>query len=323
MEVHQLKCFAAVVEEGGFNRACTRMLMTQPAISYQIKQLESELSTKLFTRRPRGVSITDSGRMLYHHVQEILEAVRRAEHSLERLQDGVAGEVRVGTVNSIGMYLLPEVLKSLREKYPLVRPVILYRNATEILQSLRSNLVDLAILANPAPDRRFRQEVIFEELVSLYCGRQHPFWQKQEVTLQELKQTPLIALTNENPTGHMVQEHLARLGLDWEPIVSSDNVETVKKMVEIGLGVAFLPDMVMTQDIVIGKRHASRFARFTIPPLLKRRIVLMTWKRVEMSAACTSLVALMRSDCAERMQAQGGSVVDEEDHAAPETNAVR
>ena len=305
MEIHQLHCFIAVVEEGGFNRACTRLLMTQPAISYQIKQLETELSVRLFTRRPRGISITDAGRTLYHHVQEIFEAVRQAEHSIERLQNGVAGEIRVGTVNSVGMYLLPEVLKAMREKYPKVRPVILYRSASEILRALRSNQVDMAILANPVPDKRFRQEVVFEELTSLYCGRIHPFFKKDEVTLDDLRGTPLVALTSENPTGQMVQEHFARLSLPWEPVVSTDNVETVKKMVEIGLGVAFIPDMVMTQDIIPAKRSASRFARFTIPPLLKRRIVLMTWKRVGTTPASAALISLLRAHCSKRADRTG------------------
>lgn len=309
MELHQLRCFLAVAEEGGFNRASSRLRMTQPAISYQIKQLEQELGVPLFHRRPRGITPTDAGRVLFHHAREVFEMIRRTHHALERLSNGVVGEVRIGTVNSIGMYLLPEVLKEMRKKYPEARPTILYRNSSEIMEALASNQVDMAILANTAPDRRFRQETILEERVSLVCGRSHPFFERTEVRPSELKDVHFICLTEENPTGRLVRDHLARLGVTGEPVVSTDNVETVKKMVEIGLGVAFLPDMVTSQDILCGMRHAGRFARIEAPPALTRRIVLVTWKHFELSPAAAAFIALLRAECAEWRDCGGtGSV---------------
>ncbi len=295
MELHQLRCFIAVSEEGGFNRASARLRMTQPAISYQIKQLEKELGLPLFHRRPRGISPTDAGRVLFRHARDLVEMVRRTQHALERLSDGVAGEVRLGTVNSVGIYVLPEVLQTMRVKYPGARPTVLYRNSDEIMDALLSNQVDLAVVANPPLDRRLRYEPILEENISLTCGRSHPFYERTEVKPAELKGIDFVSLTTENPTGQLVRDHLARLGVDVEPVVSTDNVETVKKMVEVGLGVAFLPDMVTSQDVACEMRLGGKFARLKVPPTLTRRIVLVTWRQLELSPASMACVEELRA----------------------------
>ncbi|MBC8425852.1 LysR family transcriptional regulator, partial [bacterium] len=91
MELRQLRCFMAVVEEGGFNRSTTRLHMTQPAISYQIKLLEADLGMPLFYRLSRGISPTEAGRGLYPHALKIEDSVPQAQQALERLSDGVAG----------------------------------------------------------------------------------------------------------------------------------------------------------------------------------------------------------------------------------------
>jgi DNA-binding transcriptional LysR family regulator len=285
----------AVVEEGGFNRATTRLHMTQPAISYQIKLLEAELGMPLFYRRSRGISPTEAGRVLFQHARKIEETVRQAQQALERLTDGVAGEVRIGTVNSVGIYFLPEILQSMRGKFPSARPTVLYRNSYEIIDALLSNRVDLALVANPQPDRRLRQETIFEERVSLVCSRTHPFFGRENIRPTELRGQPFASLTAENPTGQLVRDYLAKLGVNVETVVSTDNVETVREMVEAGLGVAFLPDMVTSRGIACEGRPLGTFSRIQVTPPLTRRIVLVTWKQVDPTPAVTAFINELRA----------------------------
>jgi DNA-binding transcriptional LysR family regulator len=297
LELHQLRCFLAIVEEGGFNRATTRLHITQPALSYQIKQLEQELGATLFHRRPGGVSPTDAGRVLAQHAREVMEAVRRTTRAVEKLAEGVVGEVRIGTVNSVGIYFLPQVLWNMREKFPSARPTVLYRHSNEIMEALLANQLDVALVADPRPDRRLRQEVIIQERVSLVCGRSHPLYGKPLVRPSEIKGLQFISLSPASPTGRLIREHLARLGVNVEPVVSTDNVETVKKMVEVGMGVAFLPDMVTSQDIPCDERanNTGRLARIEVGPPLTRRIVLVNWKHIDLSKAATAFVKELRS----------------------------
>ncbi len=294
MELHQLTCFMAVVEEGGFNRATARLHMTQPALSYQIKQLENELGASLFYRRPRGVSPTEAGRVLFQHAQEILEAVRRARNAIERLSEGVGGEIRIGTVNSIGIYFLPDVLQRMRELFPEARPTVLYRNSDEIMEALLQNRIDLALVANPRTDRRLVQEPVVTERVSLVCGRPHPFFGRKSVKPSELKGMAFVSLTPETPTGALIRDHLAKMGITVDTVVSTDNVETVKKMVEVGLGLGFLPDMVTRNDVVCGDQTAGKLCRIDVGPMITRKIVLVTWKQFEVSRAAAAFMDLMR-----------------------------
>ncbi len=296
MELHQLRCFMAVMEEGGFTRATTRLHITQPALSYQIKQLEQELETPLFHRRAGGVCPTEAGRVLSQHAREVMEAVRKARRAVEELAEGVVGEIRIGTVNSVGIYFLPQILWNLREKYQQARPTVLYRHSDEIIDALLSDRLDLALVANPRTDRRLRQETIVEERVSLVCGRSHPLFGKTAVRPSDLKGLQYVSLSPESPTGELIREHLSRLGVSLEPVVSTHNVETVKKMVEVGLGVAFLPDMVTAADVSCEDRvdRSSRLARIRVGPTLTRRIVLMTWKDLEMSRAISAFIEELR-----------------------------
>src|SRR5512138_2805961 len=113
--LNRLHCFEVVVEEAGFKRATARLHITQPALSYQMKHLEEELGVQLFVRRPGGVTLTDAGRLLFTHVQRVSAAIRETERAVKELP--AVGEVRIGTVNSIGTYFLPQVLSAVHERH--------------------------------------------------------------------------------------------------------------------------------------------------------------------------------------------------------------
>jgi DNA-binding transcriptional LysR family regulator len=186
------------------------------------------------------------------------------------------------------------VLRCVREKYPKVHPTVLYRHSREIMDALLSNRVDLALVANPGPDRRLRQETIIEERVSLVCARSHPFFGRRVIRPSELKGQQYVSLTVENPTGELIRSFLTRMGVDMDPVVSTDNVETMKKMVEVGLGVAFLPDMVTSSDVACSGQ-LGQFARVEVGPPLIRSIVLVTWKKPGLSPAVSAFAEELRA----------------------------
>ena len=276
--LNRLHCFEVVVEEGGFKRATSRLHITQPALSYQIKHLEDEMGAQLFDRRPGGVTLTDAGRLLLTHAQRVAATVRDAQRAIKDLSE--AGEVRVGTVNSIGTYFLPRLLWSVRERCPGTRPLV-YREADETIEALLGNHVDLAILANPRADRRLRYEPLFEEHVSLVVGRPHPFFGQREVTREQLARAQFVVLSQQTPTGRLVHRHLERLRIEPEAVVTTENVELAKRMVEIGIGVAFLPDMVTERDCL----PDGALQRCHVEPPLVRQIVLVTWNESSESPA--------------------------------------
>ena len=295
MDFHQLSCFLAVVEEGSFNRAATRLHKTQPAISYQIKQLESELSVQLLHRAARRIIPTQAGQVLAEHAREVVELLRRSRQAVAQLSERVAGEIRIGTVNSVGIHFLPDVLRAMNSSYPLVRPTLLYRNSPEIMSALLSNRLDLALVSNPPAHRKLQFEVILKEKVSLVVGPSHPFHGRDSVRPNELEGVPFISLTTETPTGEIIRDFLQRLGLNVDPVVFTDNVETVKKMVEVGIGVAFLPDMVTSENVACDGGPPGILSRVEVGPPLTRSIVLVTWKHLVMTPAVAAFIEELRT----------------------------
>ncbi len=290
--LNRLHCFEVVVQESGFKRATARLHITQPALSYQMKHLEGELGVQLFVRRPGGVSLTDAGRLLYAHVQRVSAAVRRAEEAVKELP--AVGEVRIGTVNSIGTYFLPQVLAAVHERHQATIPSLYRARSDDHIEALLANQVDLAILADPRIDKRLHYETLFEERVSLVSSRSHPFFGQKAIRPQQLEGAPLVALSTQTPTGALVQKYLERLGVRVEPVVSTEDVLTVKRMAEMGIGAAFLPDMVTQRDIVTRANPDARLFRSEIEPPLTRRVVLVTWDEVPSSRAVAAVVEEVR-----------------------------
>ncbi len=293
MELHQLQCFIAVLEEGGFKRATARLGITQPALSYQIKRLEEELGVQVFHRGPAGISPTEAGRVLLDHAHQVIAAVREAHQAVRELSGGVTGEIRIGTIKCVGVYFLPRVLWEIRAKHPMVRPRLLYGDSDEILASLLANRLDVGLVVDPPPDRRFDQQSVFEEQISLVSGPGHPFYGRPSVGLDEIRSAQFVSLSPQTSTGALVRSYLDRLGLDIVPAVSTDNVETVKRMVESGMGVAFLPDMATNEDIEAEGR-LGRLARSAIEPTLSLPLALVTRSESRRSLALDAFIDEVR-----------------------------
>lgn len=293
MELTQLQCFIAVLEEGGFKRATARLGITQPALSYQIRRLEEELGVQVFHRGKSGVTPTEAGRALEQHAHQVIEAVREAQRAVREMSGGVSGEVRVGTIKCVGTYFLPHVLLGLRARHPLVRPRIEYRDSDELIETLRANRLDVAMAVDPPPDDRFESVGVFDEQISLVSGPTHPFYGRRTVDLEELKGVPFVSLSPKTSAGSLIRTYLERAGIAVSPAVSCDDVETVKRMVEAGMGVTFLPDM-STSDDVGRPGRPGRLWRSEVEPTLSLPLALVTWRGVNQSLALDAFVAEVR-----------------------------
>lgn len=270
-----MRCFLLVAEEGGFNSATVRTGITQPALSYLIKQLEDELGVPLFHRRARSVVPTDAGRVLLRHAPEIISAVHAAHQSVHELTNGVSGELHIGAVNSIGTYFLPPLLQKLCTASPMVRPIVADRSGDDLMDALLSNRLDVVLAADPVQDHHLRHEHLFDDPILLVCRAGHPLVGRPSIAPAEIPVSELITLSPRRPTGGLVERYLAEQGVAARPHVSIDNIDTAKRMVEEGMGIALLPDMVTAEDVPSDGCPAL-LGRVALNPPLARRIVLVT-----------------------------------------------
>ena len=222
MELRQLKYFIAVADKGGFAAATAILPVKQQTLLGQIRQLENELGLSLFHRGAGELRLTEAGRIFTRYAQEVLRTADKARRAMDDHKDGdVSGEIRIGTVDSVGIYFLSPVLRNMREKYPGLRPTVLYRNSNEILDALLSDRIDVALVDNPRPDRHMRLETIIEEQISLVCGRMHHLFERKYIRPKDIEGLHVISLSDDTATGRLVQNYLSRLGVRVKPVAST------------------------------------------------------------------------------------------------------
>ncbi len=295
MELYRLHCFQVVVEEGGVKRATSRLHITQPALSYQIKQLEHEVGAQLLHRLPGGVRPTEAGRVLFRQAQEIDGTLREAREAIKALANAATGEVRIGTIHCVGIYLLPRIIWRMRHLAPTLRATVVYREADEIIEELLANKLDFGLLVDPPTHRRLHYELLLEDPISLVTSTSHPLGKSLTVDPGRLGDTPLITLSSGKPTGRLVRNYLRDNGVASEPTASIDDVESIKRMVELGMGAAFLPDMVTEGEIAGPGNPDGRLCRLRLNPSLARRVYLVTWKDGAIPRADTTFIEALRA----------------------------
>lgn len=296
MDLDQLASFVAVVEEGGLHAASARLGRSETTISNKIRRLEREVGASLFRGKNGKQTPSEAGRVLFRYAQEVVDGTRDAQYALQDLNgDLVTGEVRVGAMDCICQQFLPHVLQSLQEQHPKIQPSVLcHSSAAAIIDELLSDRLDMALVDHPRFDRRLRFETIVQERISLVCGRPHPFWGKTSVKPAELKGHPFIEICPSSTVGQLVRDYLSRLGIGVDNVMSTDNVETAKKMVEIGYGLAFLPDMVTRLDIPCHGAPTGNLARIEVHPPCTRRVDLVTWRNAKPSRAPAAFLGELR-----------------------------
>lgn len=292
MELHQLQCFVDVVEKGGFRRATAGLEMTQPALSYQIKQLEDELGVALFHRRAGGVAPTEAGRVFLEHARTVIAAVREAHRAVHEMAEPSA-ELRIGCLPCIGTYFIPDVLQEMQARHPAVRPKLCYGDSAGLIEVLLAGHLEVALVADAPPDPRVRQEVVMQDRISLISGPGHPLHRRPSVDVHEVKDVQLVMLSTKSSTGAFIRRYLEAQGVNVQPVLSSDDPETLKMLVEEGMGACFLPDMATRAELVASGGSGPLF-RSAVEPRLVRNVIVATRSGVENPPGLDVFIQLVR-----------------------------
>jgi DNA-binding transcriptional LysR family regulator len=269
LSLDHLQTFADVVELGSFSAAAQRLNLTQPAISLQIKQLETRLGVRLIDRVGRRAHPTAAGRDLLGHARRINEAVAAALDAMVYHREGSIGRVRLGTGATACIYLLPAALRALKEKFPSLEIVVSTGNSPDILKALEQNAVDVALVTLPAPGRIFRVTAVCEdELVAIFPrSAERP---PARVTAVVLAERPLVLYETGGHARRVVDDWFLRAGLAAKPIMELGSVEAIKKLVGAGMGCAVLPQLAVGRNGAADGLHVR-----PLTPRLRRKLGLV------------------------------------------------
>jgi LysR family transcriptional regulator, low CO2-responsive transcriptional regulator len=252
MEFDQLRFFVDLVREQSFTKVAERNFITQPAVSLSIQKLEDELGTRLLERTTRKVLVTEEGRILYDYAREILEKAQEVKTVLQERQDKVLGSIRLATVHSVGLYELPASLKEFIRRYPEVHIHIEYKLADQVYHAVADGDADLGLVAYPEQRSGLTAVPFFEDELVLICNEEHPLADWKQVRLSDLGGHAFVAFQSDIPTRRAIdaimKEHAVRVDIRMQ----CDNIEVLKKMVEVGLGISLVPLLSVREEARCG-----------------------------------------------------------------------
>ncbi|MBI4233718.1 MAG: LysR family transcriptional regulator [Chloroflexi bacterium] len=259
MDAAQLQGFVEVARQGSFTRAARALFLSQPALSARIHTLEREVGETLFHRMGRGVRLTEAGRSFLPYAERVLESLRQGQEALTASHSAWAGKLHLATARVIGTYVLPGILQRLRERYPGIDVTIRTGRSYQVLESVVAEEVQVGLgrtLLHPEVD----SVRLYDEEIVLVTHPSHPFALRREATIYEVGQEPLI-LYDRDSSYFVLIDRVCREG-DILPkvIMNLDSIEATKRMIELGLGVSFLPKHSIARELELGTLAEVRLA---------------------------------------------------------------
>lgn len=255
MELDDLRLFCHLIETASFSRAAERSFISQSAVSQRLRALERDFGQTLLDRgKGKGrITPTEAGRILYEGAKPLLNQADELELRLRGLSDEVAGTVRVATVYSVGLHALPGRLKPFLASHPKVNVHLEYSQTAKVYQDVLSGAVDVGIVACPTERNGIEVVPFSNEAISLICASEHPFARQSSVRLADLEGQPFIAFDDDIPTRGLIDDRLRHAGVKVRIIMAYDNIETLKNLVEIGSGIALVPEDTVRQEARAGQ----------------------------------------------------------------------
>ena len=252
MELSQLTIFLTVASEKSFSRAAQRLSRTQPAVSLAIQRLEAELGEKLLDRSLKDGTLTDAGKIVLEYAQKFENGRRELKNALTELRNQYTGRLIIGANESGALYLLTHI-RRFRELYPGVKIEVRRALSRNIPTEVLDNSLDLGVVSYRPGDRNLYSTVIYHDAVAFIVHPQHRFAAQKSISIRDLAKETIIAHNIASPYRQMVldafQKHRVPLKMDIE----MPTVETIKKMVESGMGVAFVPRMCAQSEMATGR----------------------------------------------------------------------
>lgn len=244
-DLQQLHAFVAAAERGSFRAAAEQIHLSPPALSRRIEGLETALGARLFHRTTREIRLTSLGRVFLDRARAALDDLESAMLSVSDIAATRTGRVTVGCVSSAAVYFLPAVVRSFTEKYPGIRLRVVDEPANQVLAAVIAGEADFGIsfMRTRVPEIDFEQ--IHVDPFVLALRRDHPLAKRKSVTWAELGQERLISVARSSGNRQLLDDALAKAGMNPPTAVEVSHISTLLGMVEAGLGVAVAPRMAL------------------------------------------------------------------------------
>ncbi len=260
MHIETLKIFCDLADLRSFSKTAEKHLLSQSAISQQVAQLELVLRCQLLDRKKRPLELTTAGEVFYKACKDILDRYEQLKSELHIVKSSESSRINVVAIYSIGMHTLPDYVKKFMVSYPHVNVHIEYLAAEKIYESVLSGDVDMGIVAVPRRDKKLDVYDFEDEPLVLACSPKHDMAHESSIDIHRLQFERFIAFERTVPTRAWIDGILHRYNIVIRPVMEFDNIETIKRAVEINSGVSILPQTAILQEAASGTIKAIPFS---------------------------------------------------------------
>ena len=251
MDIANLKAFVSIANSGSFSKASEELFLTQPAISKRIAVLESEIGSALFDRIGRRVRLTEAGDTLYTHAQRILKEIDNARLSIANLSDTVQGELKIATSHHIGLHRLPSVLTHYVANYPEVDLAIEFMDSEDACKLIEAGEIELAIVTLPLkPVANLLKKLVWDDPLCFVVNKTHEL-ATADISLDELTRHAAVLPSHGTFTREVIQQLFAKNQLSLNIRMSTNYLETIKMLIQVGLGWGVLPESMVDDELKV------------------------------------------------------------------------
>lgn len=243
MHIETLKVFCDLVELQSFSLAAERNFVTQSAVSQQIKSLEVKFDRRLLerVRGRRDVRLTPAGEVFYEESKNVLDAFDLLNENMNKLVGRIAGVVKVATVYSVGLHELPPKVREFMSKFPSAKIDLEYSRTTRVVRDVLKGHFELGVVAFPEPRRGLTIVPMASDRLVLICPPDHPLAKKESIKVTEIKGENFVLFERDVPTRKATDKIFKSHGVSVQKVAEFDNIETIKRAVEVGFGLAIVP----------------------------------------------------------------------------------
>jgi DNA-binding transcriptional LysR family regulator len=258
MADRRLQVFYTVAKLLSFTKAAETLHMTQPAVTFQVRQLEEHFNTRLFDRTHNRVTLTEAGRKSYEYAEEIFELYAEMENSIKELTGDVSGVLTLGASTTIAEYMLPSLLSGFTKEYPDIQLRLRVSNTEGIVSMIENSMIDLGIVEGPVTNKNLLVEECRKDSLVVIVPKHHELASKKSITMEELMHYPFICREEGSGTRDVIMDYVVSQGLDRNNLNLSlelGSPESIKGAVEAGMGVSIVSNVTIEKELKLDSLH--------------------------------------------------------------------
>jgi DNA-binding transcriptional LysR family regulator len=259
MQIESFQMFCDLVETESFTKTAQMNHVTQSAVSQQISSLERVFKSLLVERSKKNFRLTREGEVLYEYGKQILQDYELLHGRIQEFKNIITGSIRVATTYTIGLHRLPFYVKALLKTFPGVNVHVDYRRANDVYADVLGNLADLGLVSYPERNGKLQVLPLWKENLVMVCHPKNPLAKRRSLKLADIMDQKFVAFEPDMPTRKAIDKILRERKVSVKNVMEFDNVETVKRAVEIDAGISILPASTVVQEIGNKSLASSEF----------------------------------------------------------------